>query len=133
MSLPLIKVVEGPSDALRSASEASLFGTSPLFSAASKAADLAPFDEGQLYVFLSFRRSVALDAETRSNWIGGRLYNWCTGSEPDYIPLSGAHLKQVLALRGYAAPEIVKNSGRYKLRVDFVDRALAALKANLAN
>ncbi|WIY24948.1 hypothetical protein [Parasedimentitalea psychrophila] len=125
----IIKIISGPSPTMKGVTGAASGGLSPLFSALSTAADLAPMDAKQLYGFLHFRVEAASRAEGRSGWFGGRMYNKFSGESPDYIPLSGTQLRQAFLVAGIQPPDFVVAAGQYELRLDYVRKAYNALKA----
>jgi len=129
-STPIFKIISGPSPTMKGASEAASGGISPLISALSTAADLAPMDDEQLYGFLHFRVLSAKRAEDRSGWFGGRLYNKFSGESPNYIPLSGTQLRQAFQAAGIQPPDFVVAAGKYELRLDYAHKAYDALRAS---
>ncbi|TLP56447.1 hypothetical protein FEE96_20990 [Parasedimentitalea maritima] len=126
---PILKIISGPSPTSQGVASATSGGISPLFSALSKAADLAPMDGKQLFSFLHFRMATAKRAENRSKWFGGRLLNKLSGESPDYIPLSGAQVRQAFGAAGIQPPEFAVAAGQYEMRLDYVRKAYDALKA----
>jgi len=124
---PVFKIVNGSSATQAGVSNAASLGTSSLLSAASGAADLVPFDSDELFGALHFRLYEAGRAERRARWFGGRLYNRFSGADPDYIPVSGVHLVQVLDAAGIDAPDFVKARGKYLLRHDYAKQAYDTL------
>ncbi len=130
MTGPIFKVVRGPSPTKERFSEAATDGLAPLLSAGSTAVDLFPHDREGLLQILHFRNQIAKGAERRSRWIGGRIYNKFSGEEPEYVPLSGVHLKQTLAVVKIEAPDFVVASGEYMLRLDVSLEAVAELSNN---
>lgn len=132
MSKPILKIISGPSPTKTAAGEATLAGTASVVSALSKAAELLPHDEEGLLQFLRFRIAVSRQAEKRSCWIGGRIYNRIAGEEPEYVPLSGAHLRQTLSVCGIDAPNFVINGGQYMLLTDYAQQAVNVLSSNLS-
>ena len=130
-STPIIKIISGPSPTMKGAAEATTGGMSPLISELSQAAALAPMDAEQLYGFLHFRLHSAIQAEQRSGWIGGRLFNKFSGGTPDYIPLSGTQLRQSFVAAGIQPPDFVVAAGQYELRLDYARKAYDALKATV--
>ncbi|KII18200.1 hypothetical protein OO25_04335 [Phaeobacter sp. S60] len=94
----------------------------------SKAADLAPMDVKQLYGFLHFRLHSAKQAQERSGWFGGRLFNKFSGESSDYIPLSGTQIRQAFLAAGIEPPEFIVASGNYELRLDYAQKAYDTLK-----
>ncbi len=68
-----------------------------------------------------------------SCWFGGRLYNRFSGEVPEYIPLSGTHLRQTLELIGLTAPAFIVPSGSYELRMNYVPCAMEALAPQIAH
>lgn len=131
MDEPVLKIVSGPLPTQKGLADASTSGMSSVFSALSKAVDLQPHDDIGLHQILTFRRAVARQASIRSRWFGGRIYNRLTGEYPNYIPLSGTHLKQTLSVCDLTAPEFVIPSGTYQLRLDYVQGAIDALSLRL--
>lgn len=127
MSKPAIKVVGDTSRTLRGASEAVVCGTASLLSAPSIAADLMPHDEIDLHNFLKLRYAVALQAAKRASWFGGRWFNSLSGENPAYIPISGAHLTQTLAVKGLTPPDFIVQRGKYLLRLDYAAEVIALL------
>lgn len=126
MTLPAIKIVEGPTTARDAASDAATLGMSGLLSAGSVAVDLMPHEREDLIIFLTNRLAIAKTAKTRAKGALGRMYNRFSGEDPDYIELSGVHLKQTLQSIERPVPDVVVAAGQYKLRLDI---ALAALEA----
>ncbi|WP_321341272.1 hypothetical protein [uncultured Cohaesibacter sp.] len=106
---------------------------STAFSALSKAADVAPLDDEELLKVLHFRLFSAKQAKRRSKWFIGRLYNRFSGEQPDYIPLSGSHLRQVLKLATISPPADVTSSAKCHLRVDVAQDAYNALERIVAD
>ena len=104
-----------------------------MVSAASKAADLFPHDTEGLLQILHFRNEVAKVAAKRQRWIGGRLYNTFSGDDPDYIPISGSHMRQALRVVGIEAPEFVVAVGKYKLRLDISVQAAGILRKEVSD
>lgn len=123
----IIRVLSGPSPTQTGVNEAVLGGAASPISALSKAADLMPLDADQLKGFLHFRLATAKAAADRAGWFGGRLYNAVSGESPDYIPLSGTHLRQAFIAMRIEPPEFIIAGGEYELRVDYAQKALAAL------
>ncbi|SHJ92776.1 hypothetical protein SAMN05444000_115103 [Shimia gijangensis] len=132
MTKPVLKILSGPSPTKNAAGEAVLAGTSTLLSALGTAADLVPFDDEGLHQVLSFRVATARQAQQRSTWFGGRLYNLIIGEDADYVPLSGSHLKQTLLVCGIEPPDIVVNGGRYLLLVDYARQAIDVLDSRIS-
>ena len=97
--------------------------------ALSEAADVMPQDREDLHVFLHNRVALTLVARGRQTWALGRLYNRLAGDDPDYVTLSGVHLRQTLQVVGRAVPEIITARGEYKLRLDVVQEAVERLKS----
>ena len=128
MSGPIFKVVRVPSPTKDGMSNAVTGGLAPLLSAGSKAADLYPHDRDGLLQMLHFRNQIAKGAERRSHWIGGRVYNLLTGEDAEYIPVSGTHLRQTLAVVKIATPDFVVASGEYMLRLDVPQEAVSELQ-----
>ncbi len=102
-----------------------------MLSALSKAADLAPMDVKQLYGFLHFRLHSAKQAQDRSGWFGGRLFNKFSGESSDYIPLSGTQMTQAFLAAEIQPPEFIVANGSYELRLDYAQKAYDALKKTL--
>lgn len=127
MSQPRIKVVRGRTPTKTATEEASASGTASLLSASSLAAERLPHDERGLQQFLHNKIAVAKQASRRGLWFGGRLYNWLSGEDPDYVQLSGTHLEHALPFAGMDVPEIVVRSGQYLLRLDIAQQAVDAL------
>lgn len=131
MDGPVLKIVSGRSQTQNGLADASTSGVSSVFSALSNAVDLLPHDEIGLHQVLIVRRAIARQASVRSRWFGGRIYNRFAGEYPNYIPLSGTHLKQALSVCNLKAPEFVVPSGEYQLRLDYVEGAIDALSQRL--
>jgi len=85
-------------------------------------------DVKQLYGFLHFRLHSAKQAQTRSGWFGGRMFNKFSGESPDYIPLSGTQIRQAFLAARIQPPEFIVASGNYELRLDYAQKAYDALK-----
>lgn len=105
-----------------------LGGVASPISALSRAADQMSLDADQLKGFLHFRLATAKAAAGRAGWFGGRLYNRISGESPDYIPLSGTHLRQAFLAMRIEPPEFVVARGEYEFRVDYARKALTALR-----
>ena len=112
----------------RAAGDTTLGGMSSVFGALSHAADLLPHEREDLRTFLWNRRALARQASKRGRFWLGRLYNRFAGEMPDYIELSGTHLKQVLTVAGQPVPDIIVAEGEYQLRLDVVEHAIEALE-----
>lgn len=128
---PTIKILEAPTPTQKGVSEATASGTGGLLGAAGRAADLMPFDTGELKSFLAFRIATAKAAERRARWFGGRYYNRVTGEDPEYVPISGANLRQILPIVGISVPDIVVAVGKYALRLDLAQEAFENLNAEV--
>ena len=124
---PIIKIAKGPSPTHTGALNAAAYGLASLFSAASKAADIYPQSDDGLLTVLHHRIQIAKHARHRSRWIGGRLFNRLSGEDPDYIPVSGTHLRQTLAIAGVEPPDFVTATGQYLLRLDVSEKARTQL------
>lgn len=124
---PFLKVKSGPSPTRTGVSNAVTEGLASPLSAMSKAADLMPMASEQLRGFLHFRLASAQAARSRASWIGGRLYNKFSGETPDYVPLSGTQLRQAFLAMRVETPAFVVARGEYELRIDYAEKALAAL------
>lgn len=127
MSKPILKILSGPSPTQKGVSQAATSGLASVFSAISNAADLAPHDLDGLVQALHFKNQVAKAALRRSRWFGGRFYNRVSGEDPDYVPLSGTHMRQALLAAGIEPPDFIVGSGKYQLRLDISLEAVAAL------
>lgn len=127
MPAPLFKILEAPSSADDGISNAVSVGLAPIISAASKAADVFAHDHEGLLQILRFRNQTAKAAHKRSGWIGGRIFNKFSGEDTNYIPVSGTHLRQALAVVGIEAPEFIVASGKYSLRLDLSEEAVLIL------
>lgn len=128
MEGPVLKVESGPSPTQRGVSETVSSGLSTLASAGSLAADMLPFDRDELFGVLHFRLFEAKEAQRPASWIGGRLFNRFSGAKPSYIPVSGAHLKQVLDQVRIETPDFVVAGGKYLLRFDYAERVYERLE-----
>jgi hypothetical protein len=128
MTLPMIKILNGPTTLQQGAADASAAGLSTVFSALSHAVDLAPHAADELLQFLRFRTAVTLRAKERSQSFFGRFYNRFAGEDPDYIEMSGTHLKQTLIAAGKDIPPVIAADGEYKLRLDVASAAIANLR-----
>jgi len=124
---PIFKILDGPMPNQIGVSNAVTSGLAPVLSAASVAADRMPHDLPGLLLLLRRRIGGAQLAKARSGWFGGRLYNKFSGEDPDYIPVSGMHLRQVLEVAGIEAPNFVVPSDKYALRLDIASQSLAVL------
>ncbi|MEP5154426.1 hypothetical protein [Planktotalea sp.] len=125
MNKPILKGQAGQSAAMKSLSQQFPFNFGASFS---KAADLYPHDIEGLIQILHFRNQVARAAKRRSSWFGGRFYNRFSGEDPDYIPLSGMHLRQTLSVLNIETPEAVVKTGTYSLRYDMSEEAVKRLR-----
>ncbi|MFD0908832.1 hypothetical protein [Ruegeria arenilitoris] len=128
MPIPVIKIVSGPSTLGKGTSDAVTAGLGTLLSAGSAAADRLPFDREQLFGVLHFRLYETEQARKRARWFGGRIYNTFSGADPDYVPVSGTHLMQMLDAIRIQAPDFVVASGQYLLRYDYAKRAYDQIK-----
>jgi hypothetical protein len=93
-----------------------------------KAVEFIPYDDDKLYWFLHLRIEIDKEAQHRSAWFGGRFYNWVTGQQPGYIPVSGSHLRQTLDAARINLPDTIDGLALYQLRCDVAERARAELK-----
>ena len=125
---PIIKIVNGPTATQAGLSESTLSGLATGFSSISSAADLMPHDVEGLKDMLQFKIGTAEQTKHRASWFGGRFYNRCSGENPDYIDLSGSHIRQTLLAAKIEPPEIIVNTGKYLLRLDIAKDALSNLK-----
>ena len=131
MHNPVVKIIEGPSMTQVGAQEATTVGLMRFLSARSIAADMKPFDRGELFRALHFRLYEARRTQGRAKWFGGRLYNCLTGQDPNYVLFSGTHLGQTLELVRTQTPDFVVPRGKYLLRFDHVEKAYEQLKYKL--
>lgn len=90
---------------------------------------LPPLDDASLAKVLQVRIVEAETAARRARWFGGRLINALTGQDPDYTPLSGRHLEQVLSQLDLDVPATLFRDRSYRVRVDILRDALARLDA----
>ena len=127
MPKPAIKVVGDTSKIHRGASEAAVGGTASLLSALSIAADLQKVMQIYFVMRHEVRYAAALQAAKRASWFGGRWFNSLSGEDPDYIPISGAHLTQTLAVKGLTPPDFIVPRGKYLLRLDYAEKAIVLL------
>lgn len=127
MSKPILRILEGPPPTQEGISQAATAGLSSALSAASKAADFFPHDIEGLLQILHFRNQIAKAASQRSCWFGGRIFNKFSGEETDYIPISGTHLRQTLAIVDIDTPDFIVASGKYQLRLDVSENAVSVL------
>ncbi len=111
--------------------DAVLGGLSRLVSAPSAAIDRLPHNPEEMVVFLHMRLHTADSARERGRWWPGRLYNRMSGEDPDYIPISGTHLGQVLRILGFELPKQASAGGQYQLRADIARQAYQALRNTL--
>ncbi len=88
-----------------------------------------PHDEAGLLRALHHRVQVAKGARRRSRWFGGRFYNWMSREDPDYVQMSGTHLRQTLTVAGIETPAPVVPAGEYLLRLDVAEKARDLLLA----
>lgn len=130
MTKPILRILEWPTPTKEGASQAVTAGVASVLSAASNAADLFPHDVEGLLQVLHFRNQIARAANRRSSWFGGRIFNKFSGEEPDYIPISGSHLRQTLEAVGIEIPEFIVASGKYQLRLDISEKAVNRLSEN---
>jgi hypothetical protein len=127
MTKPVLKILAGPSPAKAAFSQVAAMGMGSVGSVLSKAADSVPHDPDGLLQILYYRNHIARQAGRRSRWIGGRIYNHISGEYPDYIPISGTHLRQTLSVVGIETPDIVAATGQYQLRLDVSEKAVKLL------
>ncbi|MFS4438061.1 hypothetical protein ACMA5I_07600 [Paracoccaceae bacterium GXU_MW_L88] len=127
--LPIILSEGTRAIALEGAANAASLGLAPVLSAPSRATDLMRHSDRALLAWLHRKLAVAGGARDREGWLGGRLLNRATGENPAYIPLSGLHLAQVLAVLDLALPEGLAKRDRFLLRADLADRACQRLRA----
>ena len=95
-----------------------------LIFASSALAERLPHDEEGLEIMLQRALREAKLAGIRSRWFGGRIYNHFAGTDPDYIEVSGTHLKQILRKADFTLPGLIENQELYLVRVDIADDAL---------
>ena len=62
-------------------------------------------------------------ARRRGRRFGGRFYNWMSGEDTDYIPVSGTHLRQTLTVAGIETPAPVVPEVKYLLRLGIAEKA----------
>lgn len=127
ISGPLFKTLAGSSATMAGVSHVISFGLGSFITAGSKAADYFPHDVEGLLHNLRFRNRTAEIAQKRSRWFGGRFYNYFSAEHPDYIPISGTHLRQALNAAGIEPPEFIVKSGKYELRLDVSQKAVQQL------
>lgn len=103
-------------------------GLAPLFGAGGVAADIMPFNEIDLHNWLHAKIAIADHARHRARWFGGRWYNRMINEEPDRISVSGARLRQLLALLGQEPPEGLASKRYYPFRVEHARKCLRVLQ-----
>ncbi len=127
---PAIKPAQGRTAVQKGVSDAVAFGTSSLLSSLSAAVEIAPHSRSGLLRVLHVRLHEAEAARNRSRWILGRLYNRRAGVNGDFVPMSGTHLRQTLAIAGLETPGGTLPSGQYLLKVDIAEKARTLLAAD---
>ncbi|RNF33871.1 hypothetical protein [Paracoccus methylarcula] len=106
-------------------------GLAPLFGAGGIAADIMPFNEIDLHNWLHAKVAIADHARHRARWFGGRWYNCMISEDPDRISVSGARLRQLLALLEQEPPAQVASRSYYPLRIEHARKCLAVLRDRL--
>lgn len=84
-------------------------------------------DEHSL-MYLARRVSMAEEAQARSGWFGGRIYNRMIGANADFVELSGAVLAGAMVYSGHDAPEGLDRGRDYMLRRDYAQDLLLLFK-----
>ena len=124
---PIFKIISGPTPTRTGVDAIVTSGLAPLVSAGSIAADIYIHTDAGLEQMLRFRAHATHRANQRTRWLGGRIYNRLSGEDPNYIPISGTHMRQTLLEIGIEPPDFVIARGKYMLRIDFVDEAITSL------
>lgn len=98
----------------------------------SDAADKLYMSKELALVHLARRVGCGLEAHRRKTWVGGRLMNWMTKTNPDFVPLSGAVIRSAMKAIGDDMPDNLDAGAHYGLRIDFAQELLERMKARAA-
>lgn len=92
-------------------------------------AETMPYNVDELDIVLSYKIATSRVARSRAKTLLGRFLNWCTNTDPDYVWLPGAHLKQILEAADMDVPDDLGWERRYQLRFDIALEAMERLEA----
>lgn len=93
--------------------------------------DINHYAPEELHLLLTFRFEIAKLAQKRSAWFGGRFYNRMAGESGRHVPLSGKQVVQVLEVVKRESRKAFKPKGKYGVRVDIIEDALANLERDM--
>jgi hypothetical protein len=83
-------------------------------------------------IYVARRVGEARLARDRAGWIGGRIVNRLTGSEPERVELSGRVLANSLIWLGESVPDEFPRGADLELRIDVAERLDQDLRAKAA-
>lgn len=129
---PVLVVLSGPSPTREEETYTMPAGPLNMIKAAGRAGEHYKHSPASLLQMLHRQVMTARNAHERSSWFGGRFYNACSGDNPDYITMAGAHLRPVLLAAKIEPPEFMTSEGQYGLRYDIAETALAQIHAQVA-
>ncbi|UWP93494.1 hypothetical protein K3X13_06635 [Aliiroseovarius crassostreae] len=95
----------------------------------SDAADKCYMSKELSLIHLARRVGYGLEAHRRKTWVGGRLINWMTKMDPDFVPLSGAVIRSAINAVGDDVPDNLDAGENYELRLDFALDLLERMKS----
>ncbi|KAJ55375.1 hypothetical protein ACMU_11815 [Actibacterium mucosum KCTC 23349] len=99
-----------------------------LASSFAQVADKLYMSDEHCLMYLARRVSNAEQAQARSGWFGGRLYNRMAGENADFVELSGAVLAGAMRYSGHTVPEGLDRGQDYLLRRDYAQGLLLLFK-----
>ena len=131
VDLPVITIKKGMPGWKESVPMAVTGGVGSFGAMFSKAVNRLTYDPHGLLQMLHIKLYEQKRAKNRSANVVGKLLNWGSGVNANYIELSGTQLAQVLEMAEVASPEGLKAGAAYLLRHDFAELAYKALREEL--
>ncbi len=80
-------------------------------------------------LYVARRVADGRQARARNRWVGGRFYNWLTGSETEYVVLSGAVLGNSLKWLDQVVPDGLPRGVDLKLPFEIAEALDTELRA----
>lgn len=95
-------------------------------------ADRVHMSNADCLMYVARRVAEARNARARAGWVGGRAYNWLSGSHAEHVVLSGTVLANSLKWLGETIPEGFPRAADIALQFDLAEHLDADLRAKAA-
>ncbi len=69
-------------------------------------------------IYVARRVGEAKQARDRAHWVGGRIFNWMAGCDPDHVVISGAVLANAFRWLGEGVPDDFPREAEMELSLD---------------